>query len=249
MATHFLFIDESGNANADASKTAKSPFVLGGIAIPADIWHDIDRELSAIKARYKVVDELKFSAFGKPPGLGGAVSHLGYEQRASLRVELCQVIARRNSIVIIAAISTAAQYALHGWYRKEQDGIYIGGLKVLSERFQYYLQDLSRATGSNYTGVLVCDARSRKGDQALREAFADLKKPGMAYTSNYDRIVEGLFLAESHLSMGLQLADIVAGAIARHEITSSDPWYALIESRIRRSPAGKTEGFGIVRKL
>jgi hypothetical protein len=127
--------------------------------------------------------------------------------------------------------------------------MYIGGLKALSERFQYHLQDMSRATGVTCNGLLVCDARSRKGDQVLREAFAELKQPGMPFCATYDRIVEGLFLAESHLSTGLQLADIVAGAIARHEAHPADPWYALIEPRIRRSPTGKVDGYGIVRKF
>lgn len=249
MGTYFLFIDESGNSNPRATKTAAEPFVLGSIAIPADVWHAIDDEVVKLKAKYGVVGELKFSDFGKPPGKGGALSALNRTQRASLRAELCRVIASRNSVSLIAAVSTPLRYAQSGQYAGDPDGLHTGGLKALSERFQYHLQDLARATGSTYNGVLVCDARNRKEDQALRESFAEIKKPGMPFTSTYDRIVEGLFLAESHLSTGLQLADIVAGAIARHETEPNDPWYRLIESRVRRSASGAIDGYGIVRKF
>ncbi|HKX45431.1 MAG TPA: DUF3800 domain-containing protein [Planctomycetota bacterium] len=249
MGTYFLFIDESGNANPAASNTAAKPFVLGGIAIPADVWHAIDAEVAKIKAKYGIVGELKFSDFGKPTGVKGGLAHLNSTQRSSLRTEVCRVIASRNSVSIIAAIDTPAHYATAGQYGSSPDGLHTGGLKALSERFQYHLQDLSRGTGSNFTGVLVCDARNRRDDQSLREAFAYIKKPGIPYTSTYNLIVEGLFLADSQLSVGLQLADIVAGAIARHESHPKDPWYHLIKSRIRRSPSGTVDGFGIVRKF
>lgn len=54
-------------------------------------------------------------------------------------------------------------------------------------------------------------------------------------------------MADSRLSTGIQLADMVAGAIWHKEARSRTTWYDVIEPRIRRRRNGDVNGFGIVR--
>lgn len=49
------------------------------------------------------------------------------------------------------------------------------------------------------------------------------------------------------MSVGLQLADMVAGSIWRKFERSDDRYYKLIESAVRRGPAGNADGYGIVK--
>jgi hypothetical protein len=105
---------------------------------------------------------------------------------------------------------------------------------------------MSRETAQAHNGLLVCDARERKTDQGLVEAMFDLMQGGM-FVSSYANIVEGLFMADSKLSTGIQLADLIAGAIWHKEARGNPKWFDVIEPRIRRSPSGSTAGYGIVR--
>jgi len=59
--------------------------------------------------------------------------------------------------------------------------------------------------------------------------------------------LEGLFIVPSHFSTGIQLADMVAGGIYRWYAKSDGRFHKQIAGRIRRSPGGKTEGYGIVK--
>jgi hypothetical protein len=60
-------------------------------------------------------------------------------------------------------------------------------------------------------------------------------------------LIEGLFLAPSHLSIGIQLADIVVGAVFRKFEHEDNRWFDLLEPSWRKSPKGKKEGFGLIK--
>jgi hypothetical protein len=105
---------------------------------------------------------------------------------------------------------------------------------------------MSRDTAQPHNGLLVCDARERTTDQRLVEAMHDMMAWG-PFISNYDNIVEGLFMADSRLSTGIQLADMVAGAVMHKEARGISTWYDVIEPRIRRRANGDVQGYGIVR--
>jgi hypothetical protein len=75
--------------------------------------------------------------------------------------------------------------------------------KQLTERFQYYLQDLSRIIGHSVHGIVVCDNRGPKDDENLRDLHATLMSSSTENISRYENIIEGLFIAPSHLSVGI----------------------------------------------
>jgi Protein of unknown function (DUF3800) len=68
-----------------------------------------------------------------------------------------------------------------------------------------------------------------------------------ANISQYGNLVESLFLAPSHISIGVQLADMVAGAIWRKYERDDSDWYNFVEPTLRRSKTGVIEGYGIVK--
>lgn len=240
---YLLFVDESGNPALHTQKVSTSPCVIAGLAIPDGAWKAIDRQFRAIKAKYEVTGELKWRHFGPKKG---PLEHLDRRQRDSLRSDIYGLFTARNAVRIMAAVGTPSVYAGNGWYRDSPDGFYRHSLKSLSERFQYFLQDMSRETAQSHMGLLVCDARERTSDQRLVEAMHELMAGG-PFVSNYDNIVEGLFMADSAMSTGIQLADMVAGAICQKETKGNTRWYDVIEPRIRRRPNGDVNGYGIVR--
>src|SRR5690606_4571137 len=96
-----------------------------------------------------------------------------------------------------------------------QDDIYFKTYKVVTERFQYFLQDVSRTSGRTTLGIIVADHRGKGDDQKMRQQHQRLVGTTNPYSSNYLNLIEGLFLAPSHMSVGIQFADMVAGAIWR----------------------------------
>jgi hypothetical protein len=81
----------------------------------------------------------------------------------------------------------------------------------------------------------------------MRDQHQRLVGETREYTSNYMNLIEGLFLTPSHLSVGIQMADMVAGAIGRR-FESNDPfWFDAIKPSFRTRADGTIDGFGIAR--
>jgi hypothetical protein len=49
------------------------------------------------------------------------------------------------------------------------------------------------------------------------------------------------------MSIGIQLADLIAGAVWRKFERGDDRWYAMVEKTLRTDPAGQVAGYGIVK--
>ncbi len=60
-------------------------------------------------------------------------------------------------------------------------------------------------------------------------------------------MIEGLFIAPSHYSVGIQFADLVAGAIYRRVEANDARFFDIIKPLIRSSAEGRLEGYGLVK--
>ena len=67
------------------------------------------------------------------------------------------------------------------------------------------------------------------------------------FTSDYKNYVETVFLTPSEHSVGIQFADMVAGAIGRKFISNDATFYNMIAGSFRRSSQGKLEGYGEIK--
>ena len=241
----FLFLDESGDPKG--SKDGKSAyFVVGGVTVPAAQWHQIQKELSGLKYEYNISGELKWRYFGNRKG-SNPISHLEMSQRDDLRQKVFAIINKYQSIKVISCVSDVASAYQKGFVNSVDD-LYQYTYKPVTERFQYYLQDLSRTIGKLEPGLVVCDQQScGRRDGLLRELHQRLLEVGRQNTSKYGNMVEGLMLAPSHHSVGIQLADLVVGAIGRYFNREDDRWFRLLDPSWRKNPAnGKKEGWGLV---
>jgi hypothetical protein len=243
---YILFVDESGTPPA-RPLGADRYFVLGGVIIPVGEWRTVRDRLQGVKTRHHVMGELKWRYFA--PNNDDDENPLKgrpFAERDRIRTECLNIITGIKSIKVIAAIaSSEAIYEMPSV--TTADDVYAFTYKVLSERFQYFLQDMSRLTGSQQCGIVVADHRGADGDHALRALHHRLLAgPGM-YTSRYNSFIETLFFAPSHMSVGIQLADMVAGAVWRKYARNEDRCYKLIEDAVRKGPTGRVDGYGIVK--
>ena len=167
-------------------------------------------------------------------------------RKNTLRDSVFKIITDAKSCKIVACASESlTSYALGNV--NTQSDLYFRTYKPVTERFQYLLQDITRASGSDTMGMIVADHRGKGDDDNMRIQHERLIRETSKYTSNYANFIEGLFFAPSHLSIGIQLVDMVAGAIWRAQAYGDRTWYDRLRPSFRQSPAGKVAGYGLVR--
>lgn len=242
---HLLFVDESGSLPPKGKHKCDDKFVLGGIIISEDTWFKIDSGLRTLKRKYSVDEEIKWRYFYQNKDKQTAISHLDKGQKEDLRTDIFRIIASYKSIKIISAVADISQCYRKGYIRSD-DELYWYAYKQLIERFQYYLQDLSREAGSKMNGIVICDHRERRQDKRLQNMHYRMMHGEAVHTSTFANILEGVFIVPSHFSTGIQLADMVAGGVYRWFSKNDDRFFKQIEGRVRRAPDGKMDGYGIV---
>lgn len=243
---HLLFIDESGSLAPMCKHKPDDKFVLGGIIISEDTWFKIDADLKAVKKKYAVEKEIKWRYFYQNKDKQTPISHLVEEQKEQLRTDVFGIISKYKSIRIISVIADVGLCYKKSHINSDDD-LYWFAYKRLIERFQYYLQDLSRETGCKMNGIAICDNRQNRQDQRLQNMHYRMMHGQEEHTSKFGNILEGAFIVPSHFSTGIQLADMVAGGVYRWFAKNDDRFFRQIAARIRTNPDGRMDGYGIIK--
>jgi hypothetical protein len=242
---HLFFVDESGTPPKPTNSQSWPHFVIAGLVMPATDWKGLADEFQSLKRKqnYRVSGEIKWRHFGeRSADKENNVSHLTAEEKFSFRKEMFELVTKRESMKIISCVSHAPTAYGTGYVKDEED-LYEFTYKPITERFQYFLQGI----GANEFGMIVSDHRGRKQDDRLRKHHNKLIYSSGSTTSDYANLIETLFLAPSNHSVGIQFADMIAGAIGR-AFNSKDPTFArMLKPAFRKSPDGRTVGWGLVK--
>lgn len=241
---HLFFLDESGTIVPQRKNHSKY-FVIGGVVIPEIHWHEIYKKLRDIKKQYEITSEIKWRYFSpNNQDDENGMKHLSFEQKNEVRDTLYDIITSYKSIKIMSTITNIDEaYKLP--YINSQDDLYWYSYKQVVERFQYYLQDISRESGADFNGLVIIDNRLSCDDDRLRNLHHKLMIVDKDNYSRFNNLIEGLFIAPSHLSVGVQFADIIAGAIFRKYEKDDSRYFDRIKKSIRNRN-GNIMGFGIV---
>jgi hypothetical protein len=244
---YLLFMDESGTPPKPGGGLEPRYFVVAGVIIPEQAWHTLRDGLMGLKIRRKIRGELKWRYFApNNDDERNPMRQLPQEARDEIRAEVYKLISGTRSIKTIACVvSNPAAYEMQSV--NEQSDIYHLGYKGVTERFQYHLQNLSREIGEKQFGVIIADHRGSNDDKLLRQVHQKLLYSKGEFISNYKNLIEGLFLEPSHLSIGIQLADLAAGAVWRKFERGDERWFDALLPSFRRSARGEIDGFGLVR--
>lgn len=243
---HLCFVDESGTPAKPQSNNSRF-FVIAGLIIPEQRWSRVAKQLQGLKTRWQYHGELKWRFFS-PNNTDSQNPMLNWEiaDRNAFRESVFSIITGDKSLQIIAGICDAElAYTLPNV--NDQSDIYFRTYKVVTERFQYYLQDITKASGTMFHGLIVADHRGRDDDKTIRDQHQRLVEQEGAYTSSYLNMIEGLFLQPSHQSVGIQLADMIAGGIWRQWGANDARWIEILRPSFRKSSSGRIDGYGIAR--
>jgi hypothetical protein len=243
---HLCFIDESGTP-AKLGKKEPRTFAIGGVIIPEVTWHVVRRKFVGLKAATKYHGEVKWRFFA-PNNVDddNPMATWAQAQRDEFRASIYKIITDQKSIKLLACVCHCeSAYEIPSV--NTQDDIYFRTYKPVTERFQYFLQDTSKNSGMLHSGIIIADHRGSKNDSKMRAQHERLVYESGKYTSTYENFVEGLFFTPSHLSIGVQLADMVAGATWRAFERDDHSFFNMIKGSFRAKYNGEIDGYGLVK--
>lgn len=243
---HLLFVDESGTPPKPDNPN-QTYFVIAGLVIPEDRWIGMRERLVGLKRASAYHGEVKWRFFA-PNNNDAENPMLGWEQarKNEFRDRVFSIVTDTKSCKIVACASESlTAYALGNV--NSQEDLYFRTYKPVTERFQYLLQDITRASGRDTFGLIVADHRGKGNDDGMRQRHERLIRESGQYSSQYSNFIESLFFAPSHMSVGIQLVDMVAGAIWRAQAHNDTTWFARLRPSFRTSAKGQIDGFGIAR--
>jgi len=242
---YLLFLDESGTPPLP-NKAQGKYLIIGGLIIPEGAWQGIASDFKkATKGRVR--GELKWKYFGPQNNdPRNSIKHLSTQEKTSLRNDIFQIITSRKSTKIISCVcSVEAAYARPTI--SNQDDVYHLTYKGVTERFQYFLQDATRVTSQTQFGMVVSDHRMVSDDAKLRKRHHELVDTPEVFTSNYANLIETIFFSPSEASVGLQLVDMVAGAVHRSFQYGEHTFAKQLLPAFRTSKTGVVLGYGLVK--
>lgn len=237
-----LFLDESGDHNLSVIDPSYPLFVLGGVIMDSDYARDV------LTPR---MGEFKRQLFGRED----VVLHTaditrnrnGFERlkdtgfRQEFYGRLNALMRELEYRVVACVIRKDEHLARYGMAALDP---YLMSLDILVERFCMDVGDVEDG------GVIVAERRGPTLDHELELAWLNLKIQGTRFmqAKQVERRIQSLNLkTKAANSAGLQLADLVVTPIGRKVLgkpVKED--YEIVESRFRRSPRGRIEGYGLV---
>jgi Protein of unknown function (DUF3800) len=243
---HLLFVDESGTPPKPGDRN-RAYFVIAGLIIPEDRWTGMREKLVGLKRAKGFRGEVKWRFFApNNSDPDNPMLTWSKDKKDEFRRSVFSIITNTKSCRIIACVSESTTAYTIANVISQQD-LYFRTYKPVTERFQYFLQDITKESGRNTYGMIVADHRGKGDDDSMRLRHERLIRETGQYTSQYANLIEGLFFSPSHLSVGIQLVDMVAGAVWRAQAHNDSTWYDIIRPSFRKSPQGMIDGFGIAR--
>ncbi|WP_316227767.1 DUF3800 domain-containing protein [Bradyrhizobium sp. SZCCHNR3015] len=213
MAQWALYLDETGSTEAHGIpvKTGDTPiFTLGGVILPLDRWREYDRKYLYLKREFfrAEIDRSK-------------KSDIAWEIKGTDLFAPRNAASERNKVFVYRVLDLIKEFGgrvIGVTFLKSvkepmsRTSIYTKALQIIAERYDVFLREID---GS---GILIIDSRmahTRKGgglDYAVAVSYLSFifgNKEGQ----QLKRIIEGPIFADSGLTAGLQMADIVSGMI------------------------------------
>ena len=249
FSDYIVYVDESGDHGMESMDPSFPIFVLAFCVFRKDEY--VTKVVPAVQM-------LKFKYFGHDVVIlheheirkqtGPFKILRDRELRAAFMQDVARLIDDVPFVVLAAVIdkiSLKHKYATPG-------NPYGLAVEFLLERLWFYLRDQGSQGGLTH---VVFEGRGSREDKDLELSFRQACSSENPYrqatwsnrTTGEELSFEPLFVPKLCNSSGLQLADLVARPIGRHRLNPSQEnrAYAIVERKLRRSPDGKVEGWGL----
>lgn len=226
---YLLYIDESGDVGIRGS----SYFVLGAVALFEGAWYKAKSRIETLLRGYfphrPILPELHAKDI-----LHGSKAYrkLPKQKRFQLLGDACRLINRMGRTELIAfTIIIEKQW----WFNnRPANPIYEYGFEELVNRFDLFLAR-RHATDASTKGMIILDENKTSLVTAIKQALANFQNTGTRWATIHNVIENALFFP-SHVSPGVQLADICSYAVLRLIEKNDCRWISLIQNKFDQEP-------------
>jgi hypothetical protein len=241
FSDYLVFVDESGDHELTKINPEYPVFVLLFCVIRKDDYTDrVCRELQRFKFEFWGHDEIVLHEHEIRKPRGPFLFLLQRPLRERFVAALTAQMEALPATVVAVVIDKPAFVAKY----HDPVGPYDYAIETGLERVFRHLESLGQA--ERMTPVVV-ECRGRKEDGELELAFHRVRDGKNVL--NRQLPFQLVMVPKAANSPGLQLADLMARPIGLKHIRPDQPnrAYDIIERMLRRSPAGKIEGWGLKR--
>ena len=238
---YIIYVDESGDHNLDAVNPDYPVFVLDFCIFQKE--HYVNAIVPKIQA-------FKFNHFGhdiiilhehdirkqKYP----FVFLKNQNKRTVFMDDLNQLVEISDFTIVAAVINKQTLTNVYG----SPVNPYELGLCFCMERTFAFLREQKQQTGVTH---IIVERRGKREDNELKLAFQRIQDGATPWQRMKMPNFKLVFADKKINSAGLQLADLTARPTGRHIMNPTQPNRAwdIIEKKLRRSPTGQVEGWGL----
>lgn len=251
VVPHIAFLDEAGVPEIPAlssSKAAIEPvFCIAHVFMPMHYWRDLQQIYNEVRGDFGIPtnEELKWRNLLRATG---PAAHL--ESKSGCRAFIEELVKRLDPDQFRAvgvSIFKDDVFKAKGYIREGQD-IYNAAVLFALQRLQNEIDDCF-GEGAHCPCIVIADSRQRGSQDNRLRKFVDNAMGGTGgIWVNFEKsLVEGILFQVSHYSVGVQIADFLAGALFQKDVRGDDQFYKLWKPVLRRSATGTISGYGYVR--
>jgi hypothetical protein len=212
MPTCIFYIDEAGSPDPLRTPLIKGDtpiFSLVGLALPLWEWRSRDRIYLSMKKKF--FPDLLARTIKRPEEWEAKGSDLTKPHNANSKRRHAFLREVLNFISSNQGCCFGATFIKNPYKPTDSNSLYTHALQILVERFSLFL-----AEHPVYSeGIMICDSRMK----GLSGSDITVARSHMSYIFGNDtgkrfiNIIEAPLFADSRLTVGLQLADIIASVI------------------------------------
>lgn len=213
MVDWALYVDESGSPERLDLPVAKGQtpvFTLAGVALPLDRWRDYDRDYLRLKTQFfrKEIDQSSKThhTWEVKGNYLFAPRNAGSDRNSVFSHRVLDLIQHYNGAII--AVSFIKDHKRN----TSAKSLYTKGLQILSERFDIFLRE------NNSRGIMIVDSRmahmnpGQGVDYTVAQSYLSFVF-GNEEGQQLKRLSEAPLFADSAITAGIQIADIVAALV------------------------------------
>lgn len=241
FSDYLVFVDESGDHNLVTIDPQFPVFVLLFAVVPKeDYVNRVCPDLQRFKFSFWGHDEVILHEHEIRKPFGDFLFLLQRPIRERFLAGLTAQMEALPATVVAVVIDKPAYVARY----REPVSPYDYALETGLERVFRHLEGLDQTAG---TTAIIVEKRGKREDAELELAFRRVCDGANALHKSLP--LQLVMIPKSSNSAGLQLTDLMARPVALHHLRPEQPnrAFQIIETKLRRSPAGQTEGWGLKR--
>lgn len=243
---HIAFLDEAGVPEIPALSKGSvgAVFCIANVFMPMHYWRDLQQIYDEVRNDFGIStsEELKWRNLMRGTG---PTANKECDCEAFIKSLVGRLDPEQFRAVGVSVFKDDVFKAKH-YIQRGQD-IYNAAVLFALQRLQNEIDECF-GEGAHCPCIVIADSRQRGGQDNLLRKFVDNAMGGTGgIWVNFEKsLVEGILFQVSHYSVGVQIADFLAGAIYQKDARGDSRYYELWKPVLRKSPKGDALGYGYV---